>query len=143
MQRVAGLLPSVESSAQGADAGDAEAMELHGDLCRGLLRRAGAVEDDVAIAWDAVGEAGDLGRADAQGAGQHARVGHVVQRVAEVDYKGLRGAILVGFVEHRLQLFGLETEFADLGDEAALFDQAPDEEADDHQDEDEHGEVAE
>src|ERR1019366_6359837 len=72
-QRVAGLLPSVESSAQGADAGDAEAVELHGDLCRGLLRRAGAVEDDVAIAWDAVGEAGDLGRADAQGAGQHAR----------------------------------------------------------------------
>ena len=63
-------------------------VELQGDLGGGLFGRAGAVEDDVAVAGDDVGVGGELVGADADGAGEDAGVGQVVERVAEVDDEG-------------------------------------------------------
>ncbi len=50
---------------------------------------------------------------------------------------------LLGFVEHLLELGGLEAHGADLGEELALLVDAVGDEADHHEDEDEDGEVAE
>src|ERR1700690_4313147 len=74
---VAGFLPAVKASAQGADAEDAELVELQGDLGAGLLAGAGAVEDDVAVEGDDVLVLGELVGADAQGSGEDAGVGQV------------------------------------------------------------------
>ena len=63
-------------------------MQLQGDLGAGLLGGAGAVEDDVAVAGDVLGVPGELGGADADGAGEDAGVGQVVERVAQVDDVG-------------------------------------------------------
>src|ERR1035437_383420 len=140
---VASLLPSVETSAQGADAGDAEAVQLECDLGRGLLRRAGAVEDDVAVARNAFGVAGEFGGANADGAGQDARVGQIVQRVTEVDDIWLCSTVARGLIDHGFEVFRVEAEFADAGEEAAILDHAPEEESDDHEDKYAGGEVTE
>ncbi len=93
---VAGLFPAVEASAQGADAFDAEAVELEGYFGAGLFAGAGAVEDDVAVAGDDAALGGELVGADAEGSGEDAGVGQVVERVAEVDDEGWRNSLLAG-----------------------------------------------
>ena len=118
-------------------------MELHGYFGAGFLGGAGAVEDDVAVAGDAVGHVGKLSWADADRSRQHARVWQVVEWVAEVDDEGLHGAVELRTVEHLLEVGGFEAEFADLGQEAALLDDSPDEEAGDHEDKYGSGEVGE
>src|SRR6185312_14404105 len=145
VERIAGLFPAVEAAAQWAHAGDAELVELHGDLRAGLLGWAGAVEDDVAIARDLIRHGFEFGGADAHGAGQDARIGQIVERMAEVDDVGvaLGDAAGGGPVDHSLDFGGLDTQLADLGDELTLLDDAPEEEANHHQNKEQRGEVAE
>ena len=72
---------------------------------------------------------GNIGGENPQGAGKHAGVGKVVERVAEMDDEGPRGAGLLGGLVEGHQLGGFETEGADAGKEAALLDIAVDDEA--------------
>ena len=57
--------------------------------------------------------------------------------------KGARVWFFSALVEHLFELGGLEAEFADLLEELALLPDAVDEEAENHQDEDDDGEVTE
>ena len=142
-KRVAGVLPAVEATAERAHAVDADFVELEGDFGGGLLTGAGAVEDDVAIAGDDLVVLLELGGTDADGAGEDAGIGQIVERVAEVDDEGRDVALGGCGVEHLLELGGIEPHGADLGEEAALLDDAIGHEAEHHKDEDADGEVAE
>ena len=140
---IAGLFPAVEAPAEGADAGDAEFVELKSEFATGLFRWAGAVEDDVAVSGNAGGAGGYVGGEDAEGTGQDAGVGEVVEGVAEVDDEGCRGAgDACGVVEGH-KLGGFEAKGADAGEETALFDVAVCDEAKDGEGEESDGEVAE
>ncbi len=77
---VAGVLPAVEASAERADAVDAHLVELEGEFGGGLFAGAGAVEDDVAVARDDLAVLLELVGADAEGAGEDAGVGEIVER---------------------------------------------------------------
>src|SRR6185437_16529755 len=81
VERVAGLLPGVETAAQRPHTSDAKVVELHGDLRAGFLGGAGAVEDDVAVARDLIGHGLKFGWTDAHSARKDTWIGQVIERV--------------------------------------------------------------
>ncbi len=143
VEGVAGFFPSVEASAQGADAEDTQLVELEGNFRAGLFAGAGAVEDDVAVARDDFVVELEFVGADTHGAGEDAGVGEVVERVAEIDDEGWGVSLFGGVVEHGFELGWFEPEGANLGEEVTLFDDAVGDEAEDEEDKEESGEVGE
>ena len=82
--------------------------------------------------------------ADAEGAGEDAGVGQIVERVAEVDDEGRRCCRCCSASSSICFEFGgLEAHLANLLEELALLPDAVGDEAEHHRDEDEDGEVAE
>ena len=129
--------PLVEAAAEGADAVDAKAVEGHGGFCGSGLGGASAKENDVLVAGDFVMTGGEGVGGDVARTGEGEGVGEEFQGVAEIDDEDGFSAVELG-----LEIGRLKAGLDELAQEAALTNDAADEEAKDAEDEQEAGDAA-
>src|SRR5580658_7507060 len=103
-ERKSQLLPFVEAPEQRTDPVDAELAYRQSHLGRGGLAGAGTEENNIAVAGNVVALQHELVRRKQDGSGEGARIGKVVQRMAEVDNVDCLLA-----VEHLFELAGIDS----------------------------------
>src|SRR5580698_5052308 len=115
LQRKAQLLPTLVAAVQRTHAIDAQVAQPQRGARAGGIAGTGAVQHDVAVPWNACAFGNQRVRFEKHSSRQPARVGKVIQWMAQVD-----NVDLLAGVEQGLQFFGFNLGAANLPQEGAL-----------------------
>ena len=136
-------LPAVKATAERTNSCDAEFVELQGDLAACLLRRASAIEHDIAIAGNVAASGGEFRGLNAERSGKRSRIGQVIERMPQIDDEWREAPVCLGFLIQGHKFGGFKTERANSSHKASLLDDSIGKEANDHEHEGDSGESAE
>jgi len=121
IERKAEALPLVISPAEGADAFDAQFVESHGSFGGCGFARAGAEEDDIAVARDLRVARGECVGREMHRTGQGVGLGEKLEGMAEID-----DVDKFACIELRFEILRLETRLDQLAQNHAATIETPD-----------------